>query len=68
MCGISLFVAFPTSPVKGGLLMYAGISCRLYNKSGTGDLKPTALYTYYPLYDYSYTNLQALMCVVYNRT
>ena len=68
LCGISLFVAFPTSPVKSGLLMYAGVTCGLYNDSGTGDLKPMGLYTYYPLYDYSYTNLQALMSVVYNRT
>ena len=68
MCGISLFVAFPTSPVKGGLLMCAGISCGLYNDSGTGNLKPMGIYTYYPLYDYSYTNLQAVMSVVYSRT
>lgn len=61
-------MAFPNSPIKGGLLMYSGITCGLYNDSGTGDLKPMGLYTYYPLYDYSYTNLQALMSVVYNRT
>lgn len=68
LCGISLFVAFPTSPVKSGLLVYAGVACGLYNDSGTGDLKPMGVYTYYPLYDYNYTNLQALMSVVYNRT
>lgn len=48
--------------------MHAGITCGLYNDSGTGDLKPMGTYTYYPLYDYSYTNLQALMSVIYNRT
>lgn len=68
LCGISLFVSFPTSPVKGGLLMCPGITCGLYNNSGTGNLKPMGTYTYYPLYDYSYTNLQALMCVIYNQT
>lgn len=68
LCGISLFVAFPNSPIKGGLLMCAGVSCGLYNDSGTGDLKTIGLYTYYPLYDSRYTNLQAVMSVVYNRT
>ena len=48
--------------------MYAGIACGLYNDSGTGDLKTMGIYTYYPLYDSSYTNLQAVMPVVYNRT
>lgn len=48
--------------------MYAGIACGLYNDSGTGDLKTMGLYTYYPLYDSSYTNLQAVMPVAYNRT
>lgn len=67
LCGISLFVSFPTSPIKGGLLMYAGITCELYNYSGTGNLKPFGMYTYYPLYDYSYTNLQAVMSVTYVR-
>ena len=67
LCGISLYVAFPTSPVKGGLLMYSGVTCGLYNDSGTGNLKPVGI-TYYPLYDYSYTNLQDFMIVLYNRT
>ena len=67
LCGISLFVAFPNSPIKGGLLMYAGVACGLYNDSGTGNLKTMGLYTHYPLYDSSYTNLQAIMTVVYNR-
>ena len=47
--------------------MYSGVSCALYNDSGTGNLKPMGLYTYYPLYDSSYTNLQAIMTVIYNR-
>ena len=47
--------------------MYAGISCGLYNDSGTGNLTPMAQYTNYPLYDYSYTNLQTIMTVMYNR-
>lgn len=67
LCGIDLFVAFPSSPIKSGLLMYAGISCGLYNDSGTGNLTPMAQYTNYPLYDYSYTNLQTIMTVMYNR-
>ena len=48
--------------------MYAGVGCGLYNDSGTGNLKAMGLYTYYPLYDSTYTNLQAIMSVVYNRT
>lgn len=67
LCGISLFVAFPQSPIKGGILMYSGVSCALYNDSGTGNLKTMGLYTHYPLYDSSYTNLQAIMTVIYNR-
>nr|DAO37916.1 MAG TPA: hypothetical protein [Caudoviricetes sp.] len=47
--------------------MYSGINCGLYNDSGTGNLKPSGIYTYYPLYDSSYTNLQAVMSVVYSR-
>lgn len=68
LCGISLSVAFPSSPIKGGLLMYSGIACGLYNDSGTGDLKMMGPFTYYPLYDSSYTNLQDVMSVIYNRT
>ena len=60
-------MAFPSSPIKSGLLMYSGISCGLYNDSGTGNLTPSGIYTHYPLYDYSYTNLQAIMSVVYKR-
>ena len=67
MCGISLFVAFPSSPIKNGLLMYAGVNCSLYNNSGTGNLEPMGIYTHYPLYDSSYTNLQAIMTIVYKR-
>lgn len=48
--------------------MYSGVCCGLYNDSGTGDLKTMGLYTHYPLYDSSYTNLQAIMSVIYNRT
>ena len=47
--------------------MYAGVTCSLYNDSGTGNLKPMGIYTHYPLYDSSYTNLQAIMTIVYNR-
>lgn len=67
LCGIVLFVAFPSSPIKSGILMYPGINCWLYNDSGTGNLTPSGIYTNYPLYDYSYTNLQAIMSVTYKR-
>lgn len=47
--------------------MYSGINCGLYNDSGTGNLTPFGIYTHYPLYDSSYTNLQAIMSVIYKR-
>lgn len=63
LCGIALFVAFPSSPIKSGMLMYHGTNCWLYNNSGTGNLIPSGI-THYPLYD---SSLQAIMSVVYRR-
>ena len=67
LCGIALFVSFPSSPIKNGIIMDAGINCWLRNDSGTGNLKPSALYTHYPVYDSRYTNLLAIMSVSYSR-
>lgn len=67
LCAINLFVSFPSSPIKSGILMYSGVGCALYNNSGTGKLEPMGLYTHYPLYDSSYTNLQGIMSVIYSR-
>lgn len=65
ICGISVFVSFPSSPIKSGILMTSGVVCGLYNKYSTGELQPIGTYTYYPLYNSSFTSITNVMSIIY---
>ena len=65
LCRISIFLSFPQSPLKTGLLNSAGVTQWLYNKYNTGNLEAGGPFCYYPLYDSSYSNIINAMNIVY---
>ncbi len=65
ICRISIFLSFPQSPIKTGLLMSSGVTQWLYNKYNTGSLQAGGAYCYYPLYDSSYSNIINVMNIIY---
>lgn len=66
ICAISVFVSFPQSPVKSGILMPAGVFCGLYNQYNSGALRAMSTFTYYPLYDSSFSSIINAMSVMYS--